>query len=101
MLREFDRAHSNCGGFTIRLFVVVVPVGQPATVFVPVRRASDLVVLIVSWLVQVGVHPSGLNDAIAPLGKPEAERATFCVGPPISVAVIVVEPAAPCMTTMS
>ena len=59
--------------------------------------------LIVSWLVQVGLHAPGLNNPnanIVPLGSPAAENDTLWVEPAVRVAVIVLEPAPPWVTVM-
>ena len=49
---------------------------------------------------QVGLHPPGLNPAVAPVGGPEADSATFWVAPALNVAVIVVTPVFPGVTEM-
>jgi hypothetical protein len=83
---------------TVRLRVVL-PVVLPdtpemVTVTVPVAAAevADKVSVLVP---EVGF---GLNAAVTPLGKPEAERVTLPLKPPTSVTVIVLVPLLPCMT---
>src|SRR5579872_4532496 len=84
--------------FTVRLTVVVwlrlpeVPV--TVTVAVPVVA----VLLAVSVRVLVPVVLAGLNDAVTPLGNPEAERATLPVKPPVGFTVMVDVPLAPWFT---
>ena len=74
--------------------------GLPVTVIGNVPVGVDPAVLIVSWLVQVGLHAPGLNPAVAPLGSPAAENDTLWVAPAVRVAVIVLEPAPPWVTVM-
>ena len=38
---------------------------------------------------QVGLHDAGENEAVAPVGRPEAENETDCAVPEIRLAVIV------------
>jgi hypothetical protein len=91
---------SCCGAdeFTVRLMVVVwvrlpdVPV--TVTVAVPVVAVA----LAVSVSVLVVVALAGLNDAVTPLGSPEAERATLPLKPLIAVTVIVLLPLLPWVT---
>jgi hypothetical protein len=64
------------------------------TVEVPV--AAVLLAVKVNALVVVALV--GLNAAVTPVGRPEAERATLPVKPFIGVTVIVLDPLAPCAT---
>jgi hypothetical protein len=82
------------------LKVVVRLGGLPVTVIGKVPVGVDAVVVMVSWLVQVGLHVPGLNAAVAPLGSPEAVNDTLCAVPDVRVAVSVVLPDAPCVTVM-
>jgi hypothetical protein len=61
------------------------------TVAVPVAAPA----LAVSVNVLVLVVLPGLNDAVTPLGRPEADRATLPVKPFSGVTVIVLVPAVP------
>jgi hypothetical protein len=55
------------------------------------------VLLAVSVSVLVLVALLGLNDAVTPLGKPDADRLTLPVKPFCGVTVMVLEPLAPCV----
>lgn len=74
--------------------------GVPVTVIMydPARVAA--VVAMVSVVEQVGLHDVGLNEAVAPEGRPEAEYETVWVVPEESVAVIVFEPEKPRVTAI-
>ena len=50
--------------------------------------------------VQVGLQLVGLNNAVAPAGRPDAENVTACVVPETSVAVIVFDPEDACVAVM-
>lgn len=83
---------------TVRL-MVVLPVVLPdtpemVTVTVPVVavEVADKVSVLV---LEVGF---GLNAAVTPLGKPEAERVTLPLKPPTSLTVMVLVPLLPCVT---
>jgi hypothetical protein len=80
---------------TVRLMVVlpVVLPDTPEIVTVTVPAAALEVADRVRVLVlEVGF---GLNDAVTPLGKPEADRVTLPLKPPTSVTVIVLVPLPP------
>ena len=66
--------------------VMVIAVGPPVIAPLPAMRVRvlELVVLL------------GLNDAVTPLGMPEADSATLPVKPLRSLTVTVLEPLAPC-----
>lgn len=67
-----------------------VPVTVTATVpVVAVPLAVSVKVLVLVVLL-------GLNDAVTPLGKPEADRLTLPLKPFCGVTVIVLAPLAPC-----
>src|SRR5215472_13120780 len=74
--------------------VVVPEVPVMVTVDVPVV-AVLLAVNVTTLLPVVGLVP---NDAVTPLGKPEAARVTLPVKPPVSVTVMVSVALAPCVT---
>ena len=86
------------GAFTVRLSAVLwlsepeVPV--IVTVTVPV--VAELLAVRVNVLVLVVLD--GLNDAITPLGRPEADKATLPPKPFTSVTVITAVPFAPWFT---
>jgi len=64
------------------------------TVTVPVAA----VLLAVSVNVLVLAVPLGLNDAVTPLGRPEADKPTLPLKPFCGVTVMVLVPLAPCVT---
>ena len=59
------------------------------TVIVDDPAGVDAEVVRVNVDEHVGLHDPGENDAVAPVGSPEAESVTDCVVPEIRVAVIV------------
>ena len=65
------------------------------TVAVPV--AALLLAVSVSVLVVVAVAEVGLNAAVTPLGRPDAERLTPLLNPFTGVTVTVLVPLLPCM----
>jgi len=72
------------------------PPDVPVMVMVTVPRAA--VLLAVSVRVLVAVVPLGLNVAVTPLGRPEAERLTLLVNPFSGLTVMVLVPFAPRVT---
>jgi len=83
------------GLLTVRLIVVVfnkMP-DDPVMVTVTVPTAADA--LAVSDNVLVVVAGLGLNDAVTPVGRPEADRVTLPTKPFVGVTLIVVDPAVP------
>jgi hypothetical protein len=85
------------GGVTVRVIVVVcvnVPdVPVMVTVTVPVVAA----LLAASVNVLVVVAGLGLNDALTPLGSPDADKLTLPLNPFCGVTVIVLVPLVPCV----
>ena len=78
--------------------IVVVAVSEPevpvtVTVNAPVV-AVLLAVRVSMLLLVVGLVP---NEAVTPLGKPDAARVTLPVNPPVSVTLIVLVPLLPCV----
>jgi len=76
--------------------IVVVAVSEPevpvtVTVNAPVV-AVLLAVRVSTLLLVVGLVP---NEAVTPLGKPDAARITLPVNPPVSVTLIVLVPLLP------
>jgi hypothetical protein len=86
--------------FTARLKVVVRLRGVPVTVIANVPGGVDGLVERVNWVEHVGLQPGGSNDAVAPLGRPEAEKDVLWLKPALSVAMIVLEPDAPGATVI-
>ena len=65
-------------------FLTVAPDVPVTTMFdVPTGVEPEVVIVIV--VVQVGLHDAGENDAVAPDGKPDAEKVTAAVEPDIRV----------------
>ena len=67
---------------------------EPVTVTVTVPVAT--VLLAVSVKVLVLAVLLGLNDAVTPLGRPEADKLTLLLKPFCGVTVMVLAPLAPC-----
>jgi len=68
----------------------------PATVTVTVPVAAVLLAVSVNVLVLV-VLP-GLNDAVTPLGRPDADKLTLPLKPFCGVTMMMLVPLAPCTT---
>ena len=85
------------GGFTLieNVVFLVKLAEEPVTVTVPVPIAVELPAVSVNVLVFVVLL--GLNDAVTPLGSPDAERVTLPVKPFCGVTVMVLVPLAPCV----
>ena len=85
------------GGLTVNVNVVVRvnPPPVPATVIVYAPAGVEDDVPIINLLVNVGLPEAELNDAVAPVGRPDAERLTVWVVPEMRVTVIVFEPEPP------
>ncbi len=73
---------------------------RPPEVPVMVTAAVPVVavLLAVSVNVLVVVARLGLNDAVTPLGRPDADKLTLPLKPFCGVTVIVLVPLAPCTT---
>jgi hypothetical protein len=69
---------------------------EPVTVTVTVPVAAVLPALNVNVLVFVVLV--GLNDAVTPLGKPDADKMTLALKPFCGVTVMVLVPLVPCAT---
>src|SRR6266568_4709648 len=83
---------------TVRLMVAVLvkPSEEPVTVTVTVP--VDAVLLAVRVKVLVVVVLLGLNEAVTPKGRPEADRLMVPLKPPCRATVIVLVPLEPCGT---
>src|SRR5881409_654285 len=84
----------------LKLVVWVTPPPVPVTVMVevPVGVVED--VLMVKLVEQVGEHAVEENNALAPVGNPEAEKDTDCVVPDTSAALMELETEAPWLTAL-
>ena len=67
----------------------------PVTVTEAVPVAAELLAVSVSVLVLVVLL--GLNDAVTPLGRPDADKLTLLLKPFCGVTVMVLAPLAPCV----
>ena len=66
---------------------------EPATVIVTVPMAAVLLAVRVNVLVLTVLL--GLNDAVTPVGRPDADKLTLPLKPPCGVTLIVLVPFAP------
>jgi hypothetical protein len=66
------------GRLTVKLKVVVLvtPLPDAVTVTLELPAAVELLALMVSVEEQLGLQLAEENDAVAPVGKPEAEKVT-------------------------
>ena len=95
-------SEKSIGAFTVKVNVVVWDrePAVPVTVIVDVPVGVDAEVVTVTVDEHVGLHDPGENEAVAPLGRPEAANVTGCVVPEASVAVIELETDCPCTTVL-
>ena len=84
-------------GFTVSASVVLALKAPEMPVTVTVAVPTDAEALAVSVRVLVLVAGLGLNAAVTPLGKPEADRVTLPLKPFAGVMVIVLVPCVPCV----
>jgi hypothetical protein len=84
------------GGLTVRERVVVFAKLPDEPVIVTVTVPVAAVPLAASVKVLVFVVLAGLNDAVTPLGKPDADKLTLPLKPYSGVTVIVLAPLVPC-----
>ena len=82
-------------GFTVRAIVVVCVKLPDVPVIVTVALPVVAVLLAVNVSVLVLVVLLGLNDAVTPLGRPEADRPTLPPKPFCGLTVIVLVPLVP------
>ena len=80
----------------VRLNVVELTKPPDAPVMVTVTVPVTAVLLAVSVSVLVLDVLVGLNDAVTPLGKPDADKLTLPLNPPCGVTVMVLAPLVPC-----
>jgi len=77
-----------------RVVVFVKVPDNPVTVTVTLPVTAVLLAVRLSVLVLVVLL--GLNDAVTPLGRPDADKLTLPLKPPCGVTVMVLVPLAPC-----
>ena len=82
--------------WTLRESVVVFVKLPDVPVMVTVAGPVAAVLLAVSVNVLVLAVLLGLNDAVTPLGKPDADKLTLLLNPPSGVTVMVLAPLVPC-----
>ena len=83
---------------TVRLIVAVLVKPSEEPVTVTAKVPVDAVGLAVSVSELVVVVLAGLNEAVTPKGRPEAERLIVPLKPPCSAMVMVLAPLEPCGT---
>jgi len=90
------------GAFTVNVNVVVRDTEPPApvTVIVDDPVGVDAEVVSVSVDEQAGLHDAGENEAVVPVGRPDAANKTDCVVPETRVAVIVLDTDCPWTTDL-
>ena len=86
------------GGVTVNATVVVSTMVPEVPVTVTFWAPTVAVPLAVKVNVLVPVVLVGLNDAVTPLGRPDAARLTLPVNPPVGFTVIVLVPLPPWAT---
>jgi hypothetical protein len=97
LLGEAERVKFAAGaGFTVRAIAVAFDKLPEVPVIVTVTAPVVAVLLAVSVNVLVAVAGFVLNDAVTPLGNPDADKLTLPLKPFCGVTVIVLVPAVPC-----
>ena len=86
---------------TVRAMVVVCVSEPEVPVTVTVAVPSVAVLLAVRVSVLVPVVLAGLNDAVTPVGNPEAARLTLLANPFVGLTVIVHVPFEPCLIPLA
>jgi hypothetical protein len=97
----FDAARLNLGAVTVRLIVVLLarPPEFPFTSTLYFPAAADLLAVTTRELVLLVVE--GLNVAVTPVGRPDAERLTLPLKPFCPSTMMVVLPALPPVETVT
>jgi hypothetical protein len=96
LLGEAERVKFG-GGFTVRESVVELDRFPDEPVMVTVAAPVVAVPLAVSVRVLVPVVLAGLNDALTPVGRPDADKLTLPLKPPCGLTVMLLVPLAPSM----
>lgn len=97
LLGEAERVKFG-GGFTVKESVVEFVKSAAVPVMVTAAVPVVAVPLAVNVSVLVPVVLAGLNDAVTPAGKPEADKLTVPLKPFSALMAIVLLPLAPCAT---
>lgn len=95
LLGEAERVKFG-GGFTVRESVVELDRFPDEPVMVTVAAPVVAVPLAVSVRVLAPVVLAGLNDAVTPEGKPDADKLTVPLKPLCGLTVMLLVPLAPC-----
>ena len=95
LLGVAERAKLGGAAVTVRLIVVVCVKFPEVPVMVTMAVPVEAALLAVKVSVLVAAVGLALNDAVTPLGSPEADRLTLLVKPFCGVTVIVLVPLAP------
>ena len=99
---DSEKSKEPDGAFTVNVKIVVRDrePAMPVTVIVdePVGVNAEVVTLNVDE--QVGLHNAGEKEAVAPVGRPEAEKDTDCAVPDTRVAAIVLDTDWPSATVL-
>jgi hypothetical protein len=72
----------------LKVVVLVTPPPDAVTVTLELPAAVELLALIVSVEEQLGLQLAEENDAVAPVGKPEAEKVTAWAFPDVKAALM-------------
>ena len=78
------------------MVVLVKLPDEPVTVTVTVPVVAVLLAVSVNMLVLAVLL--GLNEAVTPLGRPDADKLTLPLKPPCGMTVMVLAPLVPCAT---
>lgn len=97
-----DDGGGELGADTVKLKVVVLVTPPPVPVAVMVEFPAGVVApaLMVKVEEQAGLQLTPLNEAVAPVGSPDAEKLTDCVLPETRVALIVLVTGEPAVTDL-
>ena len=97
---ESEKSKDGGGAFTVNENVVVCDrePAAPVTVIVDDPVGVDAEVVRVNVDEHVGLHDADEKEAVAPVGRPEAENDTDCEVPETRVAVIVLDTDCPSTT---
>ena len=90
---ESEKSKAGVVAFTVNVKVVVWDrePAAPVTVIVDDPAGVEAEVVRVTVDEHAGLHDPGENAAVAPVGRPEAEKDTDCEVPETRVAVIVLD----------
>jgi hypothetical protein len=87
--------------FKLNVVVFVIPPTDAVTVMVELPAGVDAFALMVSVEEQLGLQLAEEKEAVAPVGKPEADRVTVWALPDVRVALIELVTEDPALTDLS